>query len=316
MSGALGLARRLRRQSFIGATVLLYHHVIADDSAADHYARIMGDPTARELDGLIAYLKRSFRFSTPSECLDRWNRGEELDPFTLILTFDDGYADLHDHMLPVLRKNRVPATVFVTTGPIAGEIAWFQRLIAGITRCKLERTAPFLRESELPIRTPAERVSAIECYSRAQPTLSADAWDERIQELADRLGWDGQLGDERMMDWRQVEALRDSGWVEIGGHTLTHPLLPNCTPDRVRRELTGCARELKDRLGLKFLAFAYPNGRTTPRVEELVREAGFACAFTGSAGLNTRSTPTFQLGRRHVPPADVANASLALSGVR
>jgi peptidoglycan/xylan/chitin deacetylase (PgdA/CDA1 family) len=35
---------------------------------------------------------------------------------SVVLTFDDGYADLHEHALPLLVDHGFPATVFVTTG--------------------------------------------------------------------------------------------------------------------------------------------------------------------------------------------------------
>src|SRR2546421_2016305 len=94
-SGMFGLARRIRRSEYLGATVLLYHHVLPEDAPSDHHAALMGDPTAPQLEAFIAYLKRSFRLTTPGECLDRWRSGREIDPFSLILTFDDGYADLY-----------------------------------------------------------------------------------------------------------------------------------------------------------------------------------------------------------------------------
>jgi peptidoglycan/xylan/chitin deacetylase (PgdA/CDA1 family) len=315
-SGAFGLTRRLRRFRFAGATVLLYHHVVPDSAAAQHYAALMGDPTARQLEALIRYLKRSFRFCTAGECMDRWRKGQEVAPHTLILTFDDGYADLHDHLLPVLKRQAVPATVFLATGALGGRPLWSQRLIAALSNPGVDCLPALAGIGEMRLSTPAERVAAIEAVSRLQVSCRADEWEEVVCEVTEAARWDGTLGDERMMTWDDVKALASSGWVEFGGHTVRHPLLPNCEPARARWELESCAAELRDRLDLRFLPFAYPNGRANPDVQALVKEAGFDCAFTGQRALGTSATPRYQLGRRHVAPGSLPAASLALSGMR
>ena len=316
-TGALGFARRLNRAKFSGATVLLYHRVLPADAPRDHYVRLMGDPTAPQLEALLRYLKRWFRFSTPAECVERWRRGQEVDPYTLLLTFDDGYADMHDQLLPVLRTCRVPATVFVTTGAVSGRPTWFQQLFAAAARTRLTALPSFDELPPLPLTTPAQRVAALEAVSSLQRRFGAFEWEQRMERLCEALGWDGLLGDERMMNWKQVEELHASGLVTIGGHTVTHPALEQCDESQARREIEESAAELRGRLGLKFMPFSYPQGGApSAPVQVMVREAGYGCAFTGRNISNTSRTPLYQLGRQHVPPDDLAKASLLLSGLR
>lgn len=45
------------------------------------------------------------------------------------VTFDDGYADNHEHALPLLKKWSVPATFFVTVGLLEQDDATVQRLM-------------------------------------------------------------------------------------------------------------------------------------------------------------------------------------------
>jgi peptidoglycan/xylan/chitin deacetylase (PgdA/CDA1 family) len=42
----------------------------------------------------------------------------------VVVTFDDGYADILNHSLPVLEYNRVPATVFIVTGYMGKSFLW------------------------------------------------------------------------------------------------------------------------------------------------------------------------------------------------
>jgi peptidoglycan/xylan/chitin deacetylase (PgdA/CDA1 family) len=44
-------------------------------------------------------------------------------PGGVVLSFDDGYRDLHDHVLPVLVRHRVPAILYLATGLVANGTA-------------------------------------------------------------------------------------------------------------------------------------------------------------------------------------------------
>ena len=66
-------------------------------------------------------------------------------------------------------------------------------------------------------------------------------------------------------------------------------------------------------------AFAYPNGRPddySPAVLALVREAGFTCAVTTTFGVNTRSTPPYELRRGGPWEPHLPTFALKLAGYR
>ena len=65
-----------------------------------------------------------------SELLTAWDRQAGGRPVVSI-TFDDGYADNHEYALPLLVRNHIPATFFLTTGLLnrdGSTIERFQRL--------------------------------------------------------------------------------------------------------------------------------------------------------------------------------------------
>jgi peptidoglycan/xylan/chitin deacetylase (PgdA/CDA1 family) len=74
-------------------------------------------------------------------------------------------------------------------------------------------------------------------------------------------------------------ALRDAG-MDIGFHTLHHPVLPRLDDDEARRALTEGRDELASYLGRTLDTFAYPHGKVDARTARLTAEAGFASAWT------------------------------------
>ncbi|HEB98310.1 MAG TPA: polysaccharide deacetylase family protein [Thiotrichales bacterium] len=89
-----------------------------------------------------------------------------------------------------------------------------------------------------------------------------------------------RLGDE------QVRAMLDSGWIELGAHTVTHPDLRRLGDAALRHELVHGREQLEQRFGVPVASFAYPFGRYRPEQVEAVRAAGYTSAVTVREGID------------------------------
>jgi peptidoglycan/xylan/chitin deacetylase (PgdA/CDA1 family) len=87
-------------------------------------------PLATEPDDFAwqaAWLRRSRTVLPVREALPRLDRSGRLPRGEAALTFDDGFADLYTHGLPVLTRHRLPATVFLvaqTLTPAGQPVDW------------------------------------------------------------------------------------------------------------------------------------------------------------------------------------------------
>jgi len=94
--------------------------------------------------------------------------------------------------------------------------------------------------------------------------------------------------------------LRASG-MEVGAHTVTHPILARVDPARAEREIRESKRRLEAIAGSAVMLFAYPNGRPgrdyLPEHVRMVREAGFEGAVTTAHGVANAASDPFQLPR-------------------
>lgn len=110
----------------------------------------------------------------------------------------------------------------------------------------------------------------------------------------------GGLPNDLMMSKPQIRELHRLG-VEIGAHTITHPILSRTDPQMARREI-GASREILQGItGAPVSLFAYPNGRPYDDYDgshvEMVRACGFAAAVSTSWGAATRRSDRYQLPR-------------------
>jgi len=86
----------------------------------------------------------------------------------------------------------------------------------------------------------------------------------------------GLLGSPGRLDWTDVVGLAERGH-EIGGHTETHASLTEIPPEQARQELERDRDALIAR-GLDPKSFAYPYGRLTDEIADLVRDVGYRAA--------------------------------------
>ena len=102
---------------------VLAYHSISKDVGTPKLADYVIDPHAFELQ--IELLRRKgFKFVSASQAV-AYLRGEgSLPPRAVLITFDDGYANLKKEALPVLQKWCIPAVVFVVTRMLGGTNEW------------------------------------------------------------------------------------------------------------------------------------------------------------------------------------------------
>jgi len=110
--------------------------------------------------------------------------------------------------------------------------------------------------------------------------------------------WDTARGEvpDRLMDEAQIRDWMAAGH-EVGAHTRTHPKLSRIAPEKAREEISGSKKSLEDRFGLPIRHFCYPYGDYSPRVREMVEEAGYETAVTVDPGVLRPGTDRFLIPR-------------------
>jgi peptidoglycan/xylan/chitin deacetylase (PgdA/CDA1 family) len=272
--------------------VLTYHRVLLESDPL-----LPGEPDVVEFAAQMEMLAGVFNIIGLPEARERLVR-RSLPPRAMCITFDDGYANNCEVALPVLRERGIPATVFVTTGFLNGGRMFNDTVIEAIRRAgaELDLTPLGLGRHELP--DVAARRRAIDQVLPAIKHLDPEERQARAEHIAEIVGT--RLPDDLMMTDEQVRKLADAG-VEIGAHTVRHPVLTRVTPERARFELVESRRRLQAITGRSVTTFAYPNGRPVSDYDAshvaLVRESGFELAVSTAPGAASPPCDLFQIPR-------------------
>lgn len=273
-------------------SILIYHRVLPEYD----FMR-PSEPTIEEFDWQMSLVSRYFTPLSMADALDLMDR-EALPDNAICVTFDDGYADNERCALPILKKWNVPATVFISTGYINGGRMWNDTVIETIKVAAQPIDLSKIGLGEYIFDGPeSKRLAAQEILTKIKHRdvpRRAEAVDF-IESLSEKT-----LPSDLMVTEQQIVHLAEAG-IEIGGHTVSHPILAKLDDAQSQKEISAGKKHLEAIIGKKIRYFAYPNGKLDNDYLEnqvsIVKEAGFEAAVSTTWGVSTRNSDRYQLAR-------------------
>lgn len=260
---------------------------------------------AARFDELLGWIKSWFKVLPLDTAIRQLGEGS-LPSRAAALSFDDGYADNHDVALPLLRKHGLPCSFFVATGFLDGGRMWNDTLIESVRLSGLSsldlRGLVDVQGQDLGQHvlgdTAARRAALGKLIERVkylppEPRLAC------VDAIAARA--EVKPPDDLMMSSEQVRGLHRAG-MQIGAHTVSHPILASLDAGRAADEIGRSRDVLQALLGENVGLFAYPNGKPgtdyLPAVHPaIVRELGFDAAVSTRWAAARRSDDVFQIPR-------------------
>lgn len=188
--------------------ILMYHRI----------ADVAGDRNSlpkEKFEQQLRYLaKHNFTTITPDMLYEHYTQHKALPKKSVLLTFDDGYADNFTEALPLLQKYKMTAVVF----PIANWIG------------------------------------------------KPNQWEQF-----------GKQATTTMTD-KQLKSWLACG-MDIQPHTLNHPFLTNCTPEKLYFEVHEAKLNLEQLLTKSMNYLCYPYGFFNQQVIDATKKANYKMAF-------------------------------------
>jgi len=281
-------------------TVLIFHRVLREPDPL-----FPDEVDAARFDELLGWVSSWFNVLPLDTAIRQLHEGC-LPARAAALSFDDGYADNHDVALPLLRKHGLPCSFFIATGFLDGGRMWNDTLIEAVRRSDCitldlrglhdahgadlgQHALGNMASRRAALGQLIERVK----YLPPEPRLAC------VDQIALRAGVTPP--DDLMMSSDQVRAL-DAAGMQIGAHTISHPILATLGRQQAADEIASSRDALQALLGRKVGLFAYPNGKPgvdyRPDVHPaLVRELGFDAAVSTRWAAARLGDDIFQIPR-------------------
>ncbi|MFL1453588.1 polysaccharide deacetylase family protein [Marinobacter sp. GN3S48] len=270
--GGFRLAKLMSRRH---PKILMYHRISSDPNAEGL--------TADQFRLQVDIIKREFLPMTLRDLLSA-HESREVPDNAVVVTFDDGYADFAEVAFPILQAAGVPATLFVTTGFVNGDIwLWPDQIRYAISHAGTEQlTLPPFNQSFNVKVDPFESWNTIADHCL---TTSNEEKLALIDELYKQLKVTKPVtapDNFRAVSWKQIKQMIGDG-LDIGSHSISHPILTKLNDEQLSNELQRSRQKIEAETGMSVDVFCYPNGREVDfdqRVKECIHQCGYRYAVS------------------------------------
>ncbi len=224
----------------------------------DHILAIyFHNPTYQEFKNCIHWLKRNkFQFITLHNLTQIIQKKQPIPKGAVLITVDDGWKNNEKNMVALAEQLEIPITIFVSTEPVEKGAYWWSK----VKYAKKNHIGAIPSVKELKKIPNEERLIHLKKIKPVNESETREA-----------------------MDIEQIKRISKSKFVHIGGHTHTHPILPNCSYDQVYEELNLSKNKLESWTKKEITAFAYPNGDYSSREISILKNLNYQIAFTCKA---------------------------------
>ena len=246
------------------------------------------------------------------------------------VTFDDGYSDNLHQAEPLLRHAGIPAAIFVVSGALRWDREFWWDELDRIVFESGPTGAPIkvkLKDETFtwiaPDNSGAGGRDAFQAWTGNRPTAAHRAYAELHERLvrlraAERTAILDEIVNQlalpksprsthRPLSRSEISALASSPVIDIGVHTVTHPILAELNRAEQTSEISEAKAELESATGRRLTLFSYPYGKREHYNDEtmdIVRSSGFEYAFVNEPGIADEYADHLQMPRVVVPPLD------------
>ncbi|HUS03244.1 MAG TPA: polysaccharide deacetylase family protein, partial [Chitinophagaceae bacterium] len=221
--------------------ILVYHGICL----SDHHRYNTLFLTLKTFEKQIQLYKKHFNIISLNDFYEeRFSKNK----FSVCLTFDDGFANNYKYVLPLLEKNQVPASFFVTSIRNTGyDFLWNDMLSIA------HRHGPskFNFRNEEFIKSPDGSYLSSTTKMFLSDMLRHESFESKAS-LIDVLGSFFSLKEKAHEDYwlqmskEQIRSLAASKWVTIGSHSYYHNDLAKIPVSDLKADVEGSKQYLEN----------------------------------------------------------------------
>ncbi|MCW8889429.1 MAG: polysaccharide deacetylase family protein [Sedimenticola sp.] len=276
-------------------TILIYHQVLSVDEP------VREDCITRdEFDQQMAIISKVFHVISIDQALAYLDQGK-IPPRSVVITFDDGYANNYYEALPVLKKYDLPATLYVVGSAVQGGELWNDTVYELIHSAEPEEIdLNVFGMGKQRITDSAVRHTVSDQLITKFKTLPPDEQNKAIRQLRKIIGC-SELDKRNMLTAEELVKLSEEPRMTIGSHTMWHPMLSYIGITDAENDVKRGKEYIEEIIKKPIEHFAYPYGKYGKHFHaehlNMIAALGFKSAVTTNWGSVNKDSSRYFLQR-------------------
>ena len=175
------------------------------------------------------------------------------------ITFDDGYKDNYLLAYPILKRMKIPFTLYITTNFIENQsLPWWFLLEDYLALKKISKN-DYKKENSVYLEKIFKDKSLNDSFLNIRNKILNKKFNiEKLynfKELTEK-----RLGSKIFMNWEQINNLNQDKLVTFGAHSVSHKRLSKCSLKESTEEIENSKKIIEEKIKTKIQHFAYPYG--------------------------------------------------------
>jgi peptidoglycan/xylan/chitin deacetylase (PgdA/CDA1 family) len=257
----LGPVKRRIVNAFSNPSLILIYHRVTTLQRDPQLLAV----SPENFEAQVRVLKKDYSLLTPEEYVHFLNDYKRMPRKSILITFDDGYADNYLEARPILESNNANAIFYITTSKIGTtEKLWWDELeeivFDGSPRGTLEFNAHGV-VNRFEVHSDTQRR---EVYTRLHPLIKNNNVAARESLMRQLRHWGNvhnpDLQAHRLLTVDELRSFSGSPACTIGAHTVDHPMLSQLDYQAQFDQIIQSRTYLEKTCGMTVKHFSYPFG--------------------------------------------------------
>lgn len=250
----------------------------------------------------MKYIKKNFNIIEIDKLKDNID-----DENAICVTFDDGYDDCYNYVLPIINELNIPITIFISTKCIDTTNEDWCNEISYLILQGCNYPLNFVYQSDdLNIIYETETMEQRKFFHKQiEKTMMCCNQQTRTKLLNEIRKWSKNCHENKrnnfyILNKKQIQILSKNKLITIGAHTVNHPSLGSLSVKEQESEIYHSIIDLENIINQKVYAFAYPfGGRESYSLEtiEILKKIGINISFTTTYKRKNKNFSLYEIPR-------------------